>query len=76
MKRIWTHSILLVLVIGAIVLGIARAQSFDAEAILKKTDEVEGFHSNFSKVQQIITTSSEQKRTLIVRGGAVNNGKK
>ena len=76
MKRVWMCSILLVLVIGTIVSGNVQAQSLDAEAILKKTDEVEGFDSNFSEVQQIITTSSGQKRTLVVRGWAVNNGEK
>jgi outer membrane lipoprotein-sorting protein len=58
------------------VLGTAQAQSLDAEAILKKTDEVEGFKSSYSEMQQIITTSSGQKRTLVVRGWAVNNGEK
>jgi outer membrane lipoprotein-sorting protein len=52
------------------------AQSLDAEAILKKTDEVEGFSSMYSEIEQIITTSSGQKRTLVARGWAVNNGEK
>jgi len=57
-------------------LGMVHAQSLDAETILKKTDEVEGYESSFSEAQQIITTSSGQKRTLVVRGWAVNNGEK
>lgn len=56
--------------------GLVQAQSLDAETILKKTDEVEGFSSMYSEMQQIITTTSGQKRTLVARGWAVNNGEK
>ena len=52
------------------------AQSLDAETILKNTDEVEGYVSCYSEMQQTITTSSGQKRTLVMRGWAVNNGEK
>jgi outer membrane lipoprotein-sorting protein len=52
------------------------AQSLDADTILQRTDEVEGYISCYSEMQQIITTSSGQKRTLVVRGWAVNNGEK
>jgi outer membrane lipoprotein-sorting protein len=76
MKRTLQYIVPFVLMMGMIGSGFAQAQSLDAETILKKTDEVEGFTSNYSEVQQIITTSSGQKRTLVVRGWAVNNGKK
>ena len=52
------------------------AEELDAKAILEKADIVEGYASSFSEAQQIITTSSGQKRTLVVRGWAVNNGEK
>lgn len=58
------------------ILGTAQAQSLDAETILQKADEVEGYKSSFSEIQQIITTSSGQKRTLVVRGWGMNNGAK
>lgn len=54
----------------------AMAQTLDADAILEKTDEAEGYASSFSEMQQIITTSSGQKRTLVLRGWAVKNGEK
>ena len=68
--------ITLCITICVVASGIAHAQSLDAETILKKVDEAEGFKSSFSEAQQIITTSSGQKRTLVVRGWAVNNGEK
>ncbi len=52
------------------------AQALDARGILEKADAVEGYASSFSEAQQIITTSGGQKRTLVVRGWAVNNGEK
>ena len=52
------------------------AQELGAKAILKKVDEAEGYVSSFSEAQQIITTSGGQKRTLVIRGWAVNNGEK
>ena len=69
------------LMIGGIVVvitvaGMAQAQTLDAAAILEKVDEAEGFTSSFSEMQQIITTSSGQKRTLVLLGWAVNNGEK
>ncbi len=54
----------------------AFAQSPDAETILKEADNVEGYASMYSEAQQIITTSGGDKRTLIMRGWAVNNGEK
>lgn len=60
----------------AVLLNGTQAQALDAQAILGKSDEVEGFTSSFSEIQQIITTSSGQKRTLVIRGWAVNNSEK
>ena len=70
------HILMCSCVIGSLFSGTIQAESLDAAAILKKTDEVEGFASNFSEMQQTITTSSGQKRTLGVRGWSVNNGEK
>lgn len=50
--------------------------SIDVTMILKKADETEGFQSNYSEMKQIITTSSGQERTLVMRSWAVNNGDK
>lgn len=72
-QSIATISLLLISLMMSISAG---AQSLDADAILKKSAEVEGYASNFSEAQQIITTSSGQKRTLVMRGWAVNNGEK
>lgn len=47
-----------------------------ALSILKKADIAEGYRSNFSEARQIITTSSGSKRTLVIRGWAINNGEK
>ena len=50
--------------------------NIDVKMILKKTDEAEGFQSNYSEAKQIITTSSGRERTLVARSWAVNNGDK
>jgi outer membrane lipoprotein-sorting protein len=76
MKRTIKQFVVLWAIFCVVISGIAQAQSLDAEAILKKTDKAEGFKSSFSEAQQIITTSSGQKRTLVMRGWAVNNGEK
>lgn len=52
------------------------SENIDAGMILKKVDEAEGFKSNYSEMEQIITTSSGQERTLVLRSWAVNNGDK
>jgi outer membrane lipoprotein-sorting protein len=52
------------------------AQTLDAETILKEADKVEGFSSMYNEAQQIITTSSGDQRTLVMRSWAVNNGEK
>ena len=59
-----------------VTLSTSQAQALDAETILKKTDEVEGYKSSYSEMKQIITTSSGQKRTLVIRSWGVNNGEK
>ena len=51
-------------------------ENVDVKAILEKVDEAEGFKSNYSEMKQIITTSSGQERTLVMRSWAVNNGDK
>ena len=76
MFRQITQIVVLCLLILFVIPGIIQAQGLDAETILKKTDEVEGYDSSFSEMQQVITTSSGQKRTLAIRGWAVNNGEK
>jgi len=50
--------------------------NIDVKAILEKSDEAQGFKSNYSEMKQIITTSSGQERTLVIRSWAVNNGDK
>lgn len=62
----------------AILMLVASAfgQALDAETILQRADEVEGFASMYSESQQIITTSGGEQRTLVIRGWAVNNGAK
>ena len=62
-----------------IVLGTAYAEdteNIDVKMILKKADEAEGFQSNYSEMQQIITTSGGKERTLVMRSWSVNNGDK
>jgi outer membrane lipoprotein-sorting protein len=76
MKQCINSVAVTVLLASIIIAGNACAQALDAETILKKCAEVEGFMSNFSEAQQIITTSSGEKRTLVMRGWAVNNGEK
>ncbi len=76
MKRTMKQFVVLYAIFCLVGSGIAQAQALDAETILKKTDDVEGFKSNFSEAQQIITTSSGQKRTLVMRGWSINNGEK
>ncbi len=48
----------------------------DAASILKKSDALESFDSYYVEMQQIITTSSGQRRTMVMRGWAVNTGDK
>ncbi len=76
MKNVIMYVVVFSALFCIITSGIAQAQTLDAEAILQKTDEAEGFESSFSEVQQIITTSSGDKRTLVIRGWAVNNSEK
>lgn len=76
MLRKVKQGVVFCLIMSFIGSGAAQAQSLDVETILKKSDEAEGYKSSFSEVQQIITTSSGQKRTLVVRGWAINNGEK
>ena len=52
------------------------APPLDAAAILSRCDEAEGYQSSYSEIQQDITTSSGDVRTLEIRGWAVNNGEK
>jgi outer membrane lipoprotein-sorting protein len=47
-----------------------------AGPILEKSDVAEGYTSQFAEMQQIITTSGGQKRTLVIRAWAVLNGEK
>lgn len=53
---------------------VLTAQS--AAEILRKADVAEGYRSLFSETKQIITTTGGQKRTLVARFWAVNNGEK
>ncbi len=61
------------LTIGAAMTGTALPSAL---SILKKADVVEGFRSNYSEARQTITTSSGSKRTMVIRGWAVNSGDK
>ncbi|MBD3306434.1 outer membrane lipoprotein-sorting protein [candidate division KSB3 bacterium] len=70
------YGILGSILIAFMALGTLQAQALETDTILKKVDAAEGFESSYSEVEQIITTSSGQKRTLVVRGWAVNNGEK
>jgi hypothetical protein len=52
------------------------AEGLDAKEILRRTDEAEGYRSQFAEMRQTITTSGGQKRTLVIRAWAVDNGDK
>ena len=69
---------ILTLILFAILLNhnFALANKLSAEDILKKCDEAEGYKSQFGEMQQIITTSNGQKRTLVLRAWAINSGDK
>ena len=73
-----TMSSLICFVILAM-LGTSYAEDtadIDVKRILEMTDEAEGFQSNYSEAEQIITTSSGKERTLVMRSWAVSNGDK
>ncbi len=69
-------SLAVITLAGALTISMAITGSAlpSALSILKKADIVEGYKSNYSEARQIITTSSGAKRTLVIRGWAVNNG--
>ncbi len=62
----------LILISIVILAGSAAAQ--DAAPILRLSDQAEGYASSYSQMRQIITTSSGQERTLVIKGWAVDNG--
>jgi outer membrane lipoprotein-sorting protein len=62
--------------IGLVVLCAASPASEDARPILEKCDVAEGYGSQYAEFRQIITTTSGQKRTLVIRAWAVDNGDK
>ncbi len=62
--------------IGLVVLCAASPASEDARPLLEKCDVAEGYGSQYAEFRQIITTTSGQKRTLTIRGWAVDNGDK
>lgn len=85
MFRTIRYGITLSAIIGMLSSGIALAQvkeagkaskQSDAFEILKKTDQAEGYKSSFIEMQQIITTTSGQKRKLVIRGWGINDGDK
>ena len=43
----------------------------DAAPLLNKVDKAEGYKTNYSEVKQEITTTSGDKRTLVIRTWAV-----
>ena len=47
-----------------------------AAQIIDRCDKVEYYKSNYAEMQQIITTSSGAKRTLVARSWAIDNGDK
>lgn len=53
-----------------------KVESKDASEILAKTDAAEGFRSQYAEMRQTITTTGGNKRTLVIRVWAVNNGDK
>ncbi len=57
-------------------LGEASAKPPKVKDILEACDKAEGYKSSFSEAKQIITTSSGQKRTLVLRGWTVDSGDK
>jgi outer membrane lipoprotein-sorting protein len=54
--------------------GSAHAQQLGVEEILKKCDVAEGYEGAFAQMEQIITTTGGQKRTLVIRSWAVDSG--
>lgn len=50
--------------------------SLNAAEILRKTDEAEGYESCYAEMRQIITTSADKERTLVIRSWAVDDGDK
>ncbi|MFC1610994.1 outer membrane lipoprotein-sorting protein [Myxococcota bacterium] len=66
-------------VVAALVLmtgQLAWGKTLDVKSILAKCDGAEGFENNFAEMRQIITTTGGEKRTLVLRAWAVNNGEK
>jgi outer membrane lipoprotein-sorting protein len=62
-----------------LILAMVSVAAFGQESagpILEKSDVAEGYASEFAEMQQIITTSGGQKRTLVIRAWAVHNGEK
>lgn len=55
---------------------VSVSAQISGKQLLKKIDSTESYKSNYSEMKQIITTSSGRKRTLVIRGWAVNNGDK
>lgn len=47
-----------------------------AETVLHACDQAESFTSSFAEAKQIITTTSGEQRTLVMRSWAIDNGKK
>lgn len=69
-------------IVGALIVVAASAAAvplYDragAGEILKQCDLAEGFETQFAEMRQVITTSGGKKRTLVIRGWAVDNGDK
>jgi outer membrane lipoprotein-sorting protein len=62
--------------LGLTILCAASPIPEDARPVLEKCDVAEGYGSQYAEFQQIITTTSGQKRTLVIRAWAVDNGEK
>jgi outer membrane lipoprotein-sorting protein len=65
-------SLLLALTIGAV----DSEEIQDAADVLAKCDAAEGYQSSFGEMEQTITTTGGQKRTLKIRAWALRSGEK
>jgi outer membrane lipoprotein-sorting protein len=52
----------------------APVDDLTVEEILKRSDDAEGYESLFAEMEQIITTTGGQERTLAIRTWAVDSG--
>jgi len=68
--------ILLLSLVTAAVAADESSDQIDAAVILQRCDAAEGYKSSYGEVEQTITTTGGQKRTLQIRAWAVRSGEK